>query len=606
MPLPTAPLSSLPSPPSPPEITGVRPLGTFLALSLLWGLGLFIAGQFLPRLAAWQVLALIILYALPILLSGMYQNTIARITSLAGFSSRGWLYWLGSRRLLLSLILVVLSLAGSFLILLQSIHYDFFQWLAFVAIIPTFYLCFRLGLLFAGKELKPYRQTAFAIRFARRAAPVVLILLQLAVLYVRPATPQTGEILTLHDAIAHYSPTTLAKGSSALVHVLTDLLAYYDGLKLFIRQMVHAEAGWLHWFTLIGISAAVFFSASAMLAGLMIPRAELRRIFVPLSDADQVEAIPLRTITLLAAVSVLAVVFILPRSFAALEQSAQDNPTAFSHIKQGLDVIIIHVDGIDYQPGVRKALQALDERYERRLLALEPALNAAREQAKKALTDNVDRFLDWYYSLFAEYMRLWKLLSWSLQDYLADKLREHLQYGEAIAEYDHHLARLKLNHAALEQEYHAEREQVLAAHRASPQESAKATRILHLSREELLNHPDSVSFKTRLANSAGGGIASGVLVAKIVNKAAAKGTLKLAAKPLLKLTSGRLAAASGTAAGAAAGSAIPVIGTAVGAVVGLVTGTLVDFGLLKADESFNRDDFRRHLLDTIEESFSDR
>lgn len=54
---------------------------------------------------------------------------------------------------------------------------------------------------------------------------------------------------------------------------------------------------------------------------------------------DQVETSLLSTITLIAAVSVLTVVFIFPRSFAALEQAAQNNLAIFSRVKKGLDIL---------------------------------------------------------------------------------------------------------------------------------------------------------------------------------------------------------------------------------------------------------------------------
>ena len=39
---------------------------------------------------------------------------------------------------------------------------------------------------------------------------------------------------------------------------------------------------------------------------------------------------------------------------------------------------------------------------------------------------NTDKYLDWYYSLSAEYSRLFKLITGSIEEYMADKLKENL------------------------------------------------------------------------------------------------------------------------------------------------------------------------------------
>lgn len=590
---------------SSPAPATVQAFERYLLASLLWGLALLAAGTSLQQMSAWAVFALTVLFAIPMMLGGLYRHTVTRITRLAGFSSRGWLYRLFSRRLIATLVWGSLAVLGSFLMLLQFLNYDKGQWITFFAVIPCFYLLFRLGLRIGHQELKPYLQTAFALKLAQRATPITLVLLQSAYLYFWQLPAETAGLLSLQEAIARYTPAPAVPGSSVLVHELSNLLAYYDGLKLFFHQLVRTQGGWAQWLVMILVSWMVFFTASSMLSCLLISRTELRRVFVPLSDQDLVDTPKLTHSILIAAFSVLIVFFILLPGFAWLEQLAQNRPTVFNKIKEPIVYVILRIDGIDYLPQVRTALQTRDEEYARDLLALEPQFAAQRTQLYQALAGNVDSFLDWYYSLTGENMRLLKLLSGRLDDYLASQLRSHLHRGPAIAEYDRAFAALKEAHQTLHTQYEIDRQQILDRHRASAAESTLATNIVTTSWEELLDHQDRISLQQRLGGSAGAGLASSLIVGKIISQLSAKGVFKVAAKPLVKLAGSRIASlASSTAIGAVSGSAVPVVGTGLGAAIGLGVGVLVDFGLLKGEELLSREKFRQQLLETIQKSLA--
>lgn len=53
------------------------------------------------------------------------------------------------------------------------------------------------------------------------------------------------------------------------------------------------------------------------------------------------------------------------------------------------------------------------------------------DRAFDRMEQNVDGYLDWYYSLTAEYVRLAKLLTGDIEGYMEQKLSEHIQKGEA-------------------------------------------------------------------------------------------------------------------------------------------------------------------------------
>ena len=51
------------------------------------------------------------------------------------------------------------------------------------------------------------------------------------------------------------------------------------------------------------------------------------------------------------------------------------------------------------------------------------------DQAFNLLENNVDGYLDWYYSLVGEYTRIMTLLAGNLENHMADKLEEYKKKG---------------------------------------------------------------------------------------------------------------------------------------------------------------------------------
>ena len=123
-----------------------------------------------------------------------------------------------------------------------------------------------------------------------------------------------------------------------------------------------------------------------------------------------------------------------------------------------------------------------------------------------------------------------------------------------------------------------------------------------------------INLEHRLLISGGIGTAgaiTGAIAGKITAKVASKGIIKLGAQALIKVTAGKAVsalggAAAGAATGMALGSVIPGIGTAIGAAVGgiiggITIGLTVEKLLLMLEEAFSREEFKRQILQAIEE-----
>lgn len=577
----------------------------FAALAILWAAVLLFCGRQFSTLSGLVVFVLVVVLSVPALLASLYFVSVRKTRNLAGFAARGWLYRLLGGRVLATVLGTLFAVTGSFFIWLQLRNYGGSEWLGLFIVIPVFYACYRLLLRSMRRELKPYRQVAVALQLARWVVPLLMLPLYAAVLAL---TADERHFATVAEAIELVSPGVPAPGSSALVYELSHWLAYYDGARLFLFSELAMQGPWWSGVVTAVGSWLLFFSATSILACFLIPARELRRVFAPLSAADQAPAPQFGRIVLTSALSVLVVAFIIFPAFVGLEAQAQQRAAASAALRQQLDKVVLYIDGHYYRPALAQELGILQSKLTRQLNALEPVLEASREQAFAAMEANVESFLDWYYTLTAEYVRTVKLLSGGLEDHFAAQLRQHLLQGAPFATYEQQLAQVLALQQELQQQFSVERAHLLEQHRLPAGAEVSATRILAMDPAEwLVLPPDTIPFALRSGGGAGTGAISAIVTGKVVAKLYAKGSLKLAAKPFAKLAAGRAAtAAAGAAAGAGIGSVVPGPGTVLGGVIGggigLGVGVITDFLLLKGEERLGRDQLREELLSAIAEA----
>ena len=279
---------------------------------------------------------------------------------------------------------------------------------------------------------------------------------------------------------------------------------------------------------------------------------------------------------------------------------------------------------------------------------LVPLVNAAFD----ARVANVDSYLDWYYSLGADYERLGNLITGTIESFVADQLTESLEAGVDDSEFVSTLQSYVDQAAAINAEY----EEGLAN-----SELAGVPEWLLISTEaitaDFFSDPIEpaqrlLDFGERLGVSAVaggvGGVAAGVVTSKAVGgaasdaatksaekaaagvagdaaeKAAGKQAVKTAEKAATKSIGSKIAEKAagkaffkaivsrigsmlgsrgvGAAVGGAAGTLVgPGVGTAVGIAAGAAIGVGVDYGLLMLDEAQNRDSYKAEIVESIEE-----
>ena len=562
----------------------------------------------------------VLLLGIPMCLAGVCTSMLRRKRWLSGlFRRQGWLYAVLSGQWLSMLFWTATGLVMSFLLLLQVHVYTRVEWVVLAATIPLFAVVFAFiqrRLLKAG--LHADVAVTEALVFSRWFCPVIVVLLHVAAMMWWGDLPQHASV---EAAIAAHTPEATERSASALVREALQWAGYFDGLKAYALGNLGSPDGlaaWLMMGLLFGNYVLLYYACVA-LSCFRIPRAGfVRARLAPRSTEDVFKV---------AAVATFLIPFVYFPLLAQLEAFVSQSPHAVDFRTKAQEKItpivrvVEQIDGDYFREGT------LDQIARVRSEAALP-VRAAAEQLRREVdamfgrleTEAVDEYLDWYYSLPAEWGRLLMLLAGGverLEGHLTEKVRETFEQEKWYAGVNTAFERLMAADEEARSAYEQNVRAILERNRVGSQrlQGAEIDVASIASLDDILTpsfHQDFVPAAHRLLGASGGGaaVAGGVgtiIAQKVKTKILAKLVLKAAAKAPLKALVSKVGSAAATAAiGAAAGSAVPGLGTAVGAaggaVVGLGAGVAIDGVLLELEEALSRDDFRRELVIAIHEA----
>jgi hypothetical protein len=590
----------------------------FLLKSLAWGLLTVLAVAYFASSHFWVVVLIVFMFSVPIALSGTYTATIRQIRRLHIFAGRGFLFRLFSGRPLRVILWVCWALFTSFFMLIQFHTYTALEWSTFSLVIPVYWLGFKCFRKMIGKEIKPYLVTSMALIWSRRLCPVAMLFISLlAASYFGDMTSYNS----LSDAVDARKAVVVDMTGSALVQEVSQYLAFYDGVRFYVLGRLGDLDHWWQLLLYAVGSLVVFYNACAILSCFLIPAAEYRRLFGPLSDADQPSPVPLSRMAAISAVTAFLSLFIYLPLFCYVEIWVRQSPELVEARKEAETWVIQNVEKIGdefYREGTILQIEKAKMEVLKNMDVSRARLEGQIDRAFDRLEDNVDVYLDWYYSLVGEYARIVNLLVGDLETYMTRKLGECLQEGDAFKEVEASFNRSLSEYKSAQDTYQKMAEKIMNQNRVTIQGSSFQI-VERMSLKDVLNppiHQDMIRLETRMMVGGGVAVVSGavtaVVIKKIIAKVVGKNVLKLAAKALSKVVISKTAgsvggAGAGAAAGAAVGSIVPGIGTAAGAIIGgiiggIVVGVSVDKLLIELEEAINRDEFKQDILSAINEA----
>lgn len=573
--------------------TRPRTLLRAVLLGWLWLAALAGFSHLLTRLPPWGwLLAVLLLVLLPawghwLLL--MLRKKLLRLQ----FAPQGhigrWLgggWWPACKALALALLLCTSSLW-------QAWFLAPWEW-ALLALAPLLYVLLAFGMQ-AGLK-REFSSPAFAWAWAQRAATWLLLVLWGGSWLCAMASQQDlgrglapgmePEALNHTLAQIHAAPSGLVRwGLDALLAVQLASGAMADLPQLpVLRLLLLALFGPVGVLLCLGRAMQGASASSALLLQAR-PSGAVR-------NAAPSPAAPLPAAPLLALVAVL-VLGILVQTTAALDglARAQESPLALKRLPE--------CERIGQQLYSLGTLDATREQVLQLLGRAQAgqALCQSIPQMSRQLDAAVEHYLDWYFSLGAEWGRILSLLTGDVSQFLQNKLSDTLGATPGLEGWVQTLQKQALTSGAALAEGQQRIEETLARHHLalSPEQCLVRAEVASLPALELLGDA-----RQRLTASALVGTGGGAFAAAVAGKAMAKTSMKAASKVLAKAAAKQgLGKAGAAVAGAAVGSVVPGVGTAVGAVAGAVAGVVlgvgIDWAALYAEELLTRDAMRADL-----------
>ena len=593
-----------------------------------------------------------------------YHAVVKKTINQAALHAGGMLGRINGGRTFRVIAAFIVSAVGVAGLLVASVGWNAWQWGLAVAAVPLFLLVHMLVDKVVGKEAALLFRASLDVRASAWITGALLFVASFVLFAAQPApevTSATEAFLSAENPFAS-SPSTIMSEAGLAVSYADALSTYglsrLGELNAFGRYCAQ---------TLLLVSS--IFGLAGLLGTCALDLRELKRVFLPLekigarqekmarvsrgAGAPQPIFLKAPIVAAVAAPLILVGAFVASDSALAQMKAADELTPAENLVREAFGTTAYVLDNKYYD---QQQVQALMEEMTVKSAALsEDARNDLIPLINEAFdvrVANVDSYLDWYYSLGADYERLGNLITGTIESFVADQLTSSLEAGVDDSEYLSTLQSYVDQAAALKAEY----EEGLANSElvGIPEwllTSTEAITADFLSgpiepTQRLLDAGERFGISATVGGA--GGIAAGVATSKAVGGAAEKAATKSAEKAAASVAgdaaekaAGKQAAKTaekaasksigskivekasskaffkaivsrigsmigsrgvGAAVGGAAGTLVgPGVGTAVGIAAGAAIGVGVDYGLLMLDEAQNRESYKAEIIESIEE-----
>ena len=593
-----------------------------------------------------------------------YHAVVEKTINQVAFRAGGVLGRINGGRTFRLIVAFVVSAVGVAGLLVASVGWDVWQWGLAVAAVPLFLLVYVLADKLASKETSFLYRASLDVRVSAFITGALLFVASFVLFAAQPTpevTSATEAFLSAENPFASSPSTIMSEAGLAVSYA--DALSTYGLSKLGELNVFGRYCAQ----TLLLVSS--IFGLAGLLGTCALDLRELKRVFLPLekigtgqesvarashgAGAPQPIFLKAPIVAAIAAPLILVGAFVASDTALAQMKAADELTPAENLVREAFGTTAYVLDNKYYD---QQQVQALMEETTVTSAALsEDARNdliPLINEAFDARVANVDSYLDWYYSLGADYERLGNLITGTIESFVADQLTSSLEAGVDDSEYLSTLQSYVNQAAALKAEYEeglanseligipewllTSTEAITADFLAGPIEPT----------QRLLDAGERFGISATVGGA--GGIAAGVATSKAVGGAAEKAATKSAEKAAASVagdaaekaagkqatkTAEKAAAKSigskivekaaskaffkaivsrigsmigsrgvGAAVGGAAGTLVgPGVGTAVGIAAGAAIGVGVDYGLLMLDEAQNRESYKAEIIESIEE-----
>jgi hypothetical protein len=529
-----------------------------------------------------------------------HQSTIRRQIFSSQFKPNTFLYRWSGRRVWSTLFLSTCAVVLSGLTLLQAAYFGWPEW-TLLSVSPIVFRAIYIPI--SSKTDAQFSKRIYALRWTFRASQaifvVVLTVMYLCISCINAGPPRIFFLDRVYELQSHWG-----EAQSSIVKWLLDAGAFGQAAQ----EAITSIPNHLYW-KILGVfffaPLTVFSTLALTYSGISLSLNEFRRTIGNGFEADEKPAKigPVNSAVWAAVMVVLIGSYFQLLAYTNQSLKADESPFAIRPMEP-----CEKIDGVAYQVNTLKTVESL-------IAAVSPKLVASNFkscQELKGLEANiasgVDDYLDWYFSLGADYARLAMMLTGDTEKYLSGKFNEialkQLQQDKTFvklrAEYEDQFNTLHAANDAIRK--------LLSDNRLSLHD--RSCKVVGEKSMQVMSSQLG-SANARLSTSAAAAMIGGVFASKLTTKVMTKSTFKLSGKVLAKVIAKKAGgkaggALVGAAAGAGVGSIAPGVGTAIGAVVGAVTGFVVgvaiDMAALAIEEGLTRENMRKDLIESVTET----
>lgn len=543
---------------------------------------------------------LVLALSAPMMLALWHQSTVHRLILLGQFRHDTFLYKWGSRRALSILLQSGSAVLLAAVTLLQAAYFGLIEWLLVVLSPLVFHVIYRWAQSKSATQFsKEVYATQWVYWFTQLSFLAILTASFVCIAFFNARTDQIPYLDRVYQLQIRWDGA-----QSSVVKWVLDAGAYGQAAQ----ESIASATGQSYWKVLAAFFFApltVFASLALAFSGLSLSRDELRRTMGDgVHSNDKPPSIGPTKAAVWAAVAVVLIgSYFQLLAYANKVTKNEDSPLAIRPMEP-----CEKIDGITYHVNTVKAVESVIALATPKLAAV--GVDACQQliQLDTNIAAGVDDYLNWYFSLGADYARLAMVLSGNVDLFLQSKVNElvmgKLQHDDAFkklqAAYENQWMQLHEANGAVQKLLIENRLNIID----------RGCKVVNdMSTRQISLHLDEA--KVRLSTSAGAGLIGGVFASKLTAKVMTKSSVKISSKVLLKAVGKKAVgkaggALAGAGVGAGIGSVVPVIGTAVGAVVGAVVGAAVGVGIdiaaLAIEEGLTRDSMRKDLIDSVTET----
>lgn len=525
----------------------------------------------------------VILISAPVILHNAARFSLKKEIKLIEFEKTKKFYKFLSGKTLGYIIIIIFGVTLGFIIPVRIYLFSSIEFLCLIIIFPLLiiarFISTKLVLSIYNDKFAPYKIETLSY-----------ILTSFFTAVIFPILTYYLKDISFHIPFLDNEISSLEYNYAA--YMIGSLLEVFDNLSYTIlnAEVIRTAPLWVFLMALIIVSGGgfVFYGIVSFISFFFIKKENLEKVFKSPAKSNDEKINKFLT----AFIITLLTIFIYPSIFAAVTYIAAAKQELVTNTIKANTVAVEVINGVMYKEGTLNQMQiAADIAYG----ATKDEIIASVNKMYDDMVLNTEKYLDWYYSLSAEYGRLFKLITGSIEEYMENKLKEKLM-DNITKEVDLDIAEKNI------EKLRNNITNILETNKITKKDALYDV-VTEVNVEDiyaLAEVEPILDIKERFIASTGGGLAAGAIVGTIASKVAAKTGFKTAAKAAAKAAAGKMASA---AAGVAAGVVSSVFTSPLGgAAIGTATGVAIDKGLLKLEEIVKRDEYKKEITSSIEEN----